>query len=420
VNLQEYEKLQARRSHPKDYDQVWDRIDQDLEFGLQHAGVRPGDRVLDLGTRDGYLVQRLSEQGFDAIGIELIEKVARYARRQGRDVVQMDMHNLEFSDASFDLVISRHSLEHSLNYRQVLAECARVLKDNGFLFIVIPIEYGKPHGLHTQPFHTEEQLPNMLKDMGFHVLVQEEIPPRGNPVIDAEQRIIVQKPAGVPLPHVPPTVFPVPHLSWRQRWACRIKDLIKQLHGDIYHLALPALVRPPAARYRGQVRTIARIGILSFLESWQDRIHGKVLDVGVGTWAYPRQLFQDRCDYTATDCFEHPNIDVVSDIHHLTDVFPPESFDFVLCTDVFEHIPRPWEAIQELHAVLKPGGILLLTTPFNFHLHSNEQVRDYWRISADGLRLLLQEIAGFDEVEITYVGHPEFPFSHTVVARKGE
>jgi SAM-dependent methyltransferase len=164
------------------------------------------------------------------------------------------------------------------------------------------------------------------------------------------------------------------------------------------------------------VRTFARIGVMRLLESWQDRIHGKVLDIGVGTWPYPRQLFQDRCAYVATDCFECPNVDVVSDIHHLTDVFQPESFDFVICTDVFEHIPRPWEAVREIHAVLKPGGTLLLTTPFNFHLHT---ARDYWRISADGLRVLLQEVAGFEEVAITPIGHPEFPFSHTVVARKG-
>lgn len=418
MNLREYTKLQARRSQPQDYNQVWDRIDQDLDFCLQHIEVKPGDRVLDLGTRDGYLVQRLTELGFDAIGIDLIGKVARFARRRGRNVLQMDMHNLEFPDDHFDLVIGRHSLEHALNYRQVLAECARVLKDEGFLFVVIPIEYGRPHNLHTQPFRTEKQLPQALENMGFRILAREEILPRGNPVIDAEQRIVAQKPVGMPLLHAPPTVFPTPRLTWRQRWAHQIKDLIKQLHGAIYCLALPALVRPPAARYRGQVYTLVRIEVLRFLESWPDRVHGRVLDVGVGTWTYPRQLFQDRCDYIATDCFEHPNIDVVSDIHHLTDVFPPASFDFAICTDVLEHVPRPWEAVRELHAVLKPGGTLLLTTPFNFHLHSNEQVQDYWRMSADGLRVLLHEVAGFAEVEITPIGHPEFPFSHTVVARK--
>ncbi|MBN1977600.1 MAG: class I SAM-dependent methyltransferase [Anaerolineae bacterium] len=157
---------------------------------------------------------------------------------------------------------------------------------------------------------------------------------------------------------------------------------------------------------------------MRFLESWQDCVHGRVLDVGVGTWPYPRQLLRERCEYIATDCFEHPNIDVVSDIQHLTEVFHRESFDFVICTDVLEHIPHPWEAVRELYAVLKPGGVLLLTTPFNFHLHGNEQVRDYWRISDDGLRMLLQEVAGFERVEITPIGHPEFPFSHTVVANK--
>jgi 2-polyprenyl-3-methyl-5-hydroxy-6-metoxy-1,4-benzoquinol methylase len=154
---------------------------------------------------------------------------------------------------------------------------------------------------------------------------------------------------------------------------------------------------------------------MRFLESWQDRIQGKVLDVGAGTWSYARELFQDRCEYIATDCFEHPNIDIISDIHHLTAQFTAQSFDFVICTDVLEHIPYPWIAVKELYAVLKAGGTLLLTTPFNFHLHTEY---DYWRISADGLRLLLEEVAGFDHVEITLVGHHEFPFSHTVVASK--
>lgn len=197
-----------------------------------------------------------------------------------------------------------------------------------------------------------------------------------------------------------------------------IKNFFKQLHGVLYQLLLPVLVRPPATRYRGTFYTLPRVQIMRFLEAWQSRLHGDVLDVGVGTWAYPRQLLQEHCRYVATDCFEHPNIDIVSDIHHLTAVFAPASFDFIICTDVFEHIPRPWEAVHELYAVLKPGGTLLLTTPFNFHLHGKAPVKDYWRISAEGLRVLLQEVAGFAEVEVLAMGHPEFPFSHTVVARK--
>ncbi len=198
----------------------------------------------------------------------------------------------------------------------------------------------------------------------------------------------------------------------------RIKVWIKRFYSWLYRLFLPILVRPAGMMYNGRYYSIPRAGIMRFLEEWHGQVHGRVLDVGVGTWEYPRQLLQNVCDYTATDCFEHSNVDVVSDIHALTEVFAPESFDFVICTDVFEHIPRPWIAVRQLFAVLKPGGILLLTTPFNFHLHSNAMVKDYGRLSADGLRLLLLEEAGFQEAIITPLGHPEFPFSHTVVARK--
>lgn len=164
--------------------------------------------------------------------------------------------------------------------------------------------------------------------------------------------------------------------------------------------------------------TLPRENIIRFLEAWKDKIHGRVLDVGVGTWALPRQLLQDHCDYIATDCFEHPNIDVVSDIHTLSQTFEADSFDFVLCTDVMEHVEKPWIAAGQFYAVLKPGGILLLTTPFNFHLHGDEFFKDYWRISADGLRFLLSKEAGFKDVQITAIGHPDFPFNHLVVAIK--
>jgi 2-polyprenyl-3-methyl-5-hydroxy-6-metoxy-1,4-benzoquinol methylase len=158
-----------------------------------------------------------------------------------------------------------------------------------------------------------------------------------------------------------------------------VKNWIKCLHSWLYRLLLPVIVRPPEVMLQGRCCTTMRVGIMRFLDSWRYRIRGHVLDVGAGTWTYPRQMLQeqDGVQYISTDCFEHPNIDVVSDIHHLTDIFEPESFDFLICTDVLEHISRPWVAVRQLHAVLKSGGILLLTTPFNFHLHGSQ---DYWRI----------------------------------------
>ncbi|HBY09479.1 MAG TPA: hypothetical protein DEH22_17480 [Chloroflexi bacterium] len=197
-----------------------------------------------------------------------------------------------------------------------------------------------------------------------------------------------------------------------------VYPFIKHLYSSLYNFLLPVLVHPPGKIYRGAFYTFTRINIIEFLESWQDKIHGKVLDVGVGMWEYPRQLFADRCEYTTTDCFEGANVDVVSNIHQLTASFSSSSFDFVICTDVLEHVERPWIAIKELHSLLKSGGILLLTVPFNYYLHGNEYVKDYWRFTADGLQQLLVQEAGFLQVTIIPIGHQRFPFSYQIIAQK--
>ena len=42
---------------------------------------------------------------------------------------------------------------------------------------------------------------------------------------------------------------------------------------------------------------------------------------------------------------------------------PPHSFDLILCTEVIEHIPDSARALSEMHKRLKPGGVLILSTP---------------------------------------------------------
>jgi SAM-dependent methyltransferase len=50
--------------------------------------------------------------------------------------------------------------------------------------------------------------------------------------------------------------------------------------------------------------------------------------------------------------------------------FPPASFDLVYSIEVFEHLHRPYDTLQECHRVLRPGGSLVLSTPNILHLHS--------------------------------------------------
>lgn len=110
----------------------------------------------------------------------------------------------------------------------------------------------------------------------------------------------------------------------------------------------------------------------------------KTLDVGCGNNIYGN-LFPNR---TTLDIEARPNVrvDIVADAHNMHMV-EDESFDIVLCAEVLEHLHTPEKAIAELHRVLKPGGLLLLTTRFIFPLHDTPH--DYYRYTKYGLRHLL-------------------------------
>ena len=46
--------------------------------------------------------------------------------------------------------------------------------------------------------------------------------------------------------------------------------------------------------------------------------------------------------------------------------FKDNTFDIVVSTEVIEHVTDPYLAIREMYRVLKPGGVLALTTPNRF------------------------------------------------------
>lgn len=80
----------------------------------------------------------------------------------------------------------------------------------------------------------------------------------------------------------------------------------------------------------------------------------------------PEQAFYSRfrklknLDYTTTD-LNSPLADVKADICNLP--FKDNSYDFILCNHVLEHIPDDTKAMQELYRVLKPGGTAILQIP---------------------------------------------------------
>ena len=80
----------------------------------------------------------------------------------------------------------------------------------------------------------------------------------------------------------------------------------------------------------------------------------------------PEQAFYNRfkkiknLDYTTTD-LNSPLADVKADICNLP--FDDNSYDYILCNHVLEHIPDDKKAMQEIYRILKPGGFAILQIP---------------------------------------------------------
>jgi 2-polyprenyl-3-methyl-5-hydroxy-6-metoxy-1,4-benzoquinol methylase len=48
--------------------------------------------------------------------------------------------------------------------------------------------------------------------------------------------------------------------------------------------------------------------------------------------------------------------------------FPDGSFDFIFCIEVLEHVPNPYGALTEMHRVLSPGGVAVISVPNPYHV----------------------------------------------------
>lgn len=106
----------------------------------------------------------------------------------------------------------------------------------------------------------------------------------------------------------------------------------------------------------------------------------------------------------------------IGDICQRNAAIADQSFDFVVCTEVLEHTLRPFDAADEIFRILKPGGLLFLSAPFNFRIHG--PLPDCWRFTEHGLRALLNRFELLELNALQTPDRPLMPIHYTVVARR--
>ena len=150
----------------------------------------------------------------------------------------------------------------------------------------------------------------------------------------------------------------------------------------------------------------------SWLLGWTDPLHiarrsleravqecahyalGWLLDLGCGEQPH-RHLFGHVERYIGVDLPPSGRVDFYGDGMALP--IRDEVFHTVLCNQVLEHVPEPTRLMEEVARVLKPGGVLLLTTPQTWGLHL--EPHDFYRYTKYGLKYLAEK-SGLEVVEL--------------------
>lgn len=136
----------------------------------------------------------------------------------------------------------------------------------------------------------------------------------------------------------------------------------------------------------------------------------RVLDIGCGVGVFTK-LVKDtypECDVFGTDISDQvieANKKERSDITYSQgyigrlDTFPPEYFDVIFCGETIEHLDDPQILFNEAFSLLKKGGRLIITTPREDRINSEEHV---WFFEQEDVEELFIK-AGFKKIKFEYL-----------------
>ena len=158
---------------------------------------------------------------------------------------------------------------------------------------------------------------------------------------------------------------PAPSSDGPRRTQAQLASAQSVFHRDYLHLA-------PLTR-----------DVIAFLTETS----GRVVDFGCGQMPYRAFAPAAVSEYVGVD--HDPANDQATIICPIENTpLDDATFDYVLSTQVLEHVPDPQLVLQEMARVLKPGGDALVTVPQAWELH--EEPHDYYRYTPFGLTVLAE------------------------------
>jgi SAM-dependent methyltransferase len=150
---------------------------------------------------------------------------------------------------------------------------------------------------------------------------------------------------------------------------------------------------------------IDRYYISRFLSRHAGDVRGMVLEVG--DLLYTRHVGGEAVESAEVVDVDSTNPDAtyVSDLA-TGEGIPSSAFDCVICTQTLQLIYDVESAIETIHRILRPGGVLLATVPGITRIGSDEYPgRWFWSFTPDSVRRLCADAFDAAAVEVTTYGN---------------
>ena len=108
---------------------------------LRVLNLKTWTKVLDVGCGTGFFTRRFSAAGAIASGVDLGKDLIAVAKERSEKKIQYHVGSAEYmnflADKSFDQAVIVLALQNMEEPAKVLKECARVISDDGKIFLVL-------------------------------------------------------------------------------------------------------------------------------------------------------------------------------------------------------------------------------------------------------------------------------------------